>query len=87
MARSPQQVGVIRQVEVSGSNTVVVSPRACLPGHSVILERGLNTVAWDPGSLSQDTWLVRLPRNQLGSDGTPAGPRCQSGRIMAGFQW
>ncbi len=47
MARSPQQVGVIRQVKVSGRNTVVASPRACLPGHSVILERGLNAVAWD----------------------------------------
>jgi hypothetical protein len=73
MARSPQQVGVIQQVEVSGSNTVVASPRACLPGHSVILERGLNTVAWDPGSLSQDTWLVRLPRNQLGPDENKEG--------------
>jgi hypothetical protein len=47
MARSPQQVGVIRQVEVSGRNTVVESPHACLPGHSVILEDGLNAVAWD----------------------------------------
>jgi hypothetical protein len=47
MARSPQQVGVIQRVKVSGSNTVVASPRACLPGHSVILERRLNTVAWD----------------------------------------
>jgi hypothetical protein len=48
MARSPQQVGVIQLVEISGGNTVVVSPRACLPGHSVILGRGLNSVAWDP---------------------------------------
>jgi hypothetical protein len=51
MARSPQQVGVVRQVEVSGSNTIVASPRACLPGHSVILKRGLNSVVWDLGSL------------------------------------
>jgi hypothetical protein len=47
MTRSPQQVGVIQQVEVSGGNTVNASPRACLPGHSVILERKLNAVAWD----------------------------------------
>ena len=73
MARSPQQVGVIRQVEVSGSNTIVASPRPCLPGHSVILKRRLNSVAWDPGSLSQDTWLVRLPRNQLGPDENKEG--------------
>ncbi len=51
MARSPQQVGVIQQVEVSGSNTIVASPCACLPGHSVILKCGLNSVAWDLGSL------------------------------------
>ena len=81
MARSPQQVGVIRLDEVSGGNTAVVSPRACLPGHSVILGHGLNSMAWDP-------WLVRLLRNQPGpvkkqrGDGTPAGPRYQAGRIM-----
>jgi hypothetical protein len=51
MVRFPQQVGVIRQVKVSGHNTVVASPRACLPGHSVILERGLNSMAWDLVSL------------------------------------
>jgi hypothetical protein len=44
-------VEVIRQVEVSGSNTVAAFSCACLPGHSVILKRGLNAVAWDPGSL------------------------------------
>jgi hypothetical protein len=47
MARSPHQVGVIQQVEVSEHNTIVASPCACLPGHSVILERRLSAVAWN----------------------------------------